>query len=103
MRDLNKRLPREITPVIGALTAPLAPFVPEQFQMQPGYVLILVGFGPPEQRAAAVDEVRTSCAPLFEFVTPMPFAALQQMFDQANWWGSTTTRSRPTSPRSPTT
>jgi hypothetical protein len=87
MRDLNQRLPREITPVIGALNAPPAPFVPEQFHLQPGYVLMLVGFGPPEQHAAAVDEVRTGCPPLFEFVTPMPYTALQQMFDQANGWG----------------
>ena len=87
MRDFNQRLPREVTPVIGALNAPPAPFVPEQFQLQPGYVLLLVGFGPPEQHAAAVDEVRASCPPLFEFVTPMPFTALQQMFDQANGWG----------------
>ena len=50
-------------------------------------MLVLVGFGPPEQHAAAVDEVRASCPPLFEFVTPMPFTALQQMFDQANCWG----------------
>ena len=88
MRDFNQRLPREVTPVIGALNAPPAPFVPEQFQLQPGYVLVLVGFGPPEQHAAAVDEVRASCPPLFEFVTPMPFTALQQMFDQANCSGA---------------
>jgi Berberine and berberine like len=47
MRDLGKRLPREITPLGRSTHRP----------------------------------------PLFEFVTPMPFTGLQQMFDDANGWG----------------
>lgn len=56
--------------------------VPAQYQLQPGYVLLIAGFGTPEQHAAAVERVRAECPPLFDFVTPMPFVALSEMFDQ---------------------
>ena len=86
-RDLAARLPRELTPKIGALNAPPAPFVPEEHQLRPGFVLMIAGFGGPEQHAAVVEEVRRDCPPLFDFVTPMPYTGLQQMFDEANCWG----------------
>jgi Berberine and berberine like len=87
MRDLAERLPRELTPIIGAMSAPPAPFVPEQHHFQPGYVLMIGGFGTSEQHSAAVEQVRAECPPLFDFVTLMPFTALQQLFDEANSWG----------------
>ena len=86
-RDVANRLPREVTPMILALNAPPAPFVPEQHQLQPGYVLMLAGFGTPEQHAEIVEVVRTGCPPLFDFVTPMPYTALQQLFDETTCWG----------------
>ena len=47
---------------------------------------MLAGFGPPEQHAAVVAAA-AAAAPLFEFATPIPYAGLQQMLDEAAPWG----------------
>ena len=86
-QEVGAALPAEINVVLAALNAPPAPFVPAEYQMQPGYALMIVGFGSPEEHAGVVATVRERLAPLWEFVTPMPYAALQQMLDEANAWG----------------
>ena len=80
-------LPPEINAVVGAVNAPPAPFVPEQHHFQPGYVLLLTGFGAAAEHASVADRVRRSLPPLFDLVTPMPYLALQQLLDEANAWG----------------
>jgi FAD/FMN-containing dehydrogenase len=87
MREVSATLPRGLSPILGAINAPPAPFVPEAHQLQPGYAMMIAGFGSPEQHAAAVEQVRAQCPPLFDLVTPMPFVALSEMFDEANSWG----------------
>jgi FAD/FMN-containing dehydrogenase len=87
MREVSATLPRGLSPILGAINAPPAPFVPEAHQLQPGYAMMIAGFGSPEQHAAAVEQVRAQCPPLFDLVTPMPFVALSEMFDEANGWG----------------
>jgi FAD/FMN-containing dehydrogenase len=84
---LAATLPRDVNVMIGGLNAPPEPFVPERHRLQPGFALLLVGFGSAEQHAEVVDQVRRELPPLFDFVTPMPYVALQQMFDQPNCWG----------------
>jgi hypothetical protein len=37
--------------VVGALSAPTAPFVPQQHHFAPGYALLLTGFGSVQERA----------------------------------------------------
>jgi hypothetical protein len=70
-----------------ALNAPPAPFVPPRYHFAPGHALILVGFGSAEDHAAALVPAREACPPLFEFVTPIPYVALQQMLDGTAPWG----------------
>jgi FAD/FMN-containing dehydrogenase len=86
-RDLIPALPPELTVITAALNAPPAPFVPEQHHFQPGYGLVVVGFGSAEEHAAVVEKIRGTLPPLFEFATPMPYVALQQSLDEANDWG----------------
>jgi FAD/FMN-containing dehydrogenase len=86
-RDICGSLPSEANVVIGALNAPPAPFVPAEHHFKPGYALIVVGFGSPEEHEAVVSQARTALPPLWEFVTPMPYLDLQQMLDEANGWG----------------
>ena len=86
-RDVCPSFSAEIGVVVAGLNAPPAPFVPAEYQLQPGYAVMLVGFGSPEEHAAAVSQVRERVLPAWEFVTPMPYAALQQMLDEANAWG----------------
>jgi FAD/FMN-containing dehydrogenase len=70
------------------LSAPPAPFVPEQYRFLPGHALLVVGFGQPEEHQAEVSRIRKAMTPLFELVTPIPFVALQQLFNDSATWGT---------------
>ncbi|MGH8960917.1 MAG: FAD-binding oxidoreductase [Jatrophihabitantaceae bacterium] len=87
IRDIVATLPRELNVLVAALSAPPAPFVPEEHVFSPGYAVILVGFGTAEEHAEYAERIRSGVPPLFEFVSPMPYAALQQMQDEATAWG----------------
>ena len=86
-RDVIAGLPPEVTFQVVALSAPPAPFVPEEFHFRPVYALVAIGFGAPEQHASVAQQLREGLPPLFELVTPMPYTALQTLFDDANAWG----------------
>lgn len=88
-RDAIPALPQNTASLLGvALNAPPAPFVPEQHHFAPGYALLVVGFGSAEEHAQAVAPIRAACPPLFEFITPIPYTALQQIFDDSAFpWG----------------
>ena len=88
-RDFVKTLPDEATGFLGiGLSAPPAPFVPEQYRGRPGHALLVAGFGSAAEHASIVAPIRRAVAPLFELVTPMPFVALQQMFNEMATWGT---------------
>jgi FAD/FMN-containing dehydrogenase len=86
-RELMRNLPREVNIIIGALNAPPAPFVPAEHQLQPGYALVITGFGSAEAHDRVLARIRAELPPLFEFTTPMPYVELQQMLDESNAWG----------------
>jgi FAD/FMN-containing dehydrogenase len=86
--ELNTSLPPDgFTFMVGGLNAPPAPFVPEEHRFRPGAVLLIAGFGSQEEHAAVVTKVREQLPPVFQFATPMPFVALQQLIDEANHFG----------------
>src|SRR5215207_8384494 len=87
VQDVVDSLPREVTTIIFGFSAPPAPFVPAEYHFQPGYALFLVGFGSAEEHAAVAEQIRGTLPPLFEFVTPMPYVALQQLLDEAGSFG----------------
>ncbi len=101
-QDVLDSLPREVTAITAGLNAPPAPFVPAAFHFQPGFALLLVGFGSAEEHAAVAEQIREKLPPLFEVVTPMPYIALQQLFDEAGAWGLFGYERESRSPRSPT-
>jgi FAD/FMN-containing dehydrogenase len=87
-REYLPTLPARSGNLIAAgLSAPPAPFVPEQHHFVPGFALVVVGLDSPEEHAALIAPVRAGVPPLFELVTPMPYAALQQMLDESAPWG----------------
>jgi FAD/FMN-containing dehydrogenase len=86
-REVIAKLPPDVNIVPGSVSAPPAPFVPEQHHFQPGYVMVVTGFGSAEEHAQVLAEIRTALPPLFEFAAPMPYTALQQLLDEANAWG----------------
>jgi FAD/FMN-containing dehydrogenase len=85
--DITAEMPPDINAVIGALNAPPAPFVPEQYQLAPGYALVLIGFGSAPEYSKLVNRIRRTVPPLFDLVTPMPYVELQKLLDEANAWG----------------
>jgi FAD/FMN-containing dehydrogenase len=87
MRDVVPDLPRSMNVIITAMSAPPAPFVPEQHHFTPGFALLVAGFGGAEEHASVVSQLRAELPPLFDHVAPMPYVALEQMFDEANSWG----------------
>src|SRR5439155_26934451 len=86
-RDFIKTVPEEMGAFIAGLSAPPAPFVPEQYHFAPGYALVIVGFGSAEEHARVIVPIREAVTPSFELVTPMPYTALQQMFNETVPWG----------------
>jgi FAD/FMN-containing dehydrogenase len=86
-RDMIPGLPPTINVIIAGLNAPPAPFVPEQYRLQPGYALMVVGFGSADEHAATLQSLRNGLPPLWELVDSLPYVALQQMLDEANAWG----------------
>ncbi len=86
-REVISSMPPDVNVVVGGLNAPPAPFVPEDVQLQPGYAMIVVGFGSPEQHAEVLEQARTGVPPLVDFTSPMPYVELQKMLDEANAWG----------------
>ncbi|MDH2442536.1 FAD-binding oxidoreductase [Amnibacterium sp. CER49] len=86
-RELIPTLSRDLNVLIVALNAPLAPFVPPEFQGEPGWALWIDGFGDPDEHASLIERIRRSLPPKWEIATPMPYTALQSMTDEANAWG----------------
>ena len=88
-REYVDQLPEDATAFLAlGLSAPPEPFVPEPYRFKIGNALIVVGFGSPEAHARTIAPAREGMKPLFELVTPIPFVALQQMFNASAEWGS---------------
>ena len=88
-REYIKTLPPEAIAFLAiGLSAPPAPFVPEQYRFRPGHALLVAGFGSAEEHERIVAPIRKAVTPLFELVTPIPYVALQQMFNESAVWGS---------------
>ena len=86
-REYVKDLPDECGVLLAGLSAPPELFVPEEHHLAPVYAFVIVGFGDAEAHAELIDPVREAIAPLIELVTPIPYTALQQMFNGSAPWG----------------
>lgn len=91
-REVIPELPATVGFQIIAMCAPPAPFVPEELRLRPGWALVVIGTTgeQPDADAEPVHErIRaTGPTPLFEYCTPMPYTALQQMSDEDLAWGA---------------
>ncbi len=86
-RDLVRDLPDGLNIISAAVNAPPAPFVPERYRLQPGYALMMAGFGDRTGFDAVADRIRRDLPTLFELDTEMPYVELQRLFDDANPFG----------------
>jgi len=87
IREAVATLPRSCNVLVAGMSAPPAPFVPVEHHLKPGFALLLCGFGNPDEHGQAVARLSSALPPLVEAVTPMPYTALGQAFDEANAWG----------------
>ena len=86
-RDLFGELSRDVNIIVAGINAPPEPFVPQEHWFKPGYALLMTGAGNKEEHERAAARIRDEMPPMFELVTPMPYAQLQQTFDEANAFG----------------
>ncbi len=86
-QKLIDELPREANAIIAGMNSPPAPFVPDAHHFQPGYALLLAGFGTAEQHTAIAARVHRELPPPVEFITSMPYTVLQSLLDEAGDWG----------------
>jgi FAD/FMN-containing dehydrogenase len=86
-REYVRTLPDECGVFLAGLSAPPEPFVPDEHKGQPVYLFAIVGLADEAAHSDLVAPVRNAVAPLFELVTPIPYVALQQMFNGSAPWG----------------
>jgi hypothetical protein len=88
-REFCKSCPDEVTTVLLYLHAPPFDFVPKDVQLKPGYALVVVGTDVTVAERA-VKDLRSFAPPLFDIIGPMPYLAVQGMFDPAQPPGTKT-------------
>lgn len=86
-RDFIPSLPDECGAFLAGMSAPPAPFVPEDLHFTPAFALVVVGLTDEASHAELIAPIKQALAPMVELVTPMPYVALQQMFDESAPWG----------------
>jgi len=88
IRDTIAKLPDGMGALVAAaLSAPPAPFVPEEHHFVNGVAFMVGGWGTPEEHADAIAGARDALPPLFELITPIPYTELQKMLDESAPWG----------------
>ena len=86
-RDYVRGLPEDCGVFLAGLSAPPAPFVPAELHFAPVFALAVVGFEDESSHAQVVAPIKQALEPIVEMVTPIPYAGLQQMFDDSAPWG----------------
>jgi FAD/FMN-containing dehydrogenase len=86
-RELAAAASRDTTVFTVAINAPPEEFVPKEHHFQPGYAVLLAGFGSGDEHDRLCQRARSAVPPLFEHVDRSSYLGLQQMLDEANAWG----------------
>jgi FAD/FMN-containing dehydrogenase len=80
-RDAVAGAPDELTTLIALMTAPPAPFLPEDVHGKKIVVVSLCWTGPLEEGEEVVRPLRALGTPLADLLGPLPYVALQQLID----------------------
>jgi len=86
-REVAAAASRDTTVILVAVNAQQEEFVPVEHRLQPGYALLLAGFGSDDEHAHLCQRARSAVTPLFELIDRIPYTGLQKMLDEANAWG----------------
>ena len=73
--------PDELTTLAAFITAPPAPFVPEEIQGKPVVAVLACHCGDLAAATNQVQPLTTFAEPVAQMIAPMPYAAVQSMFD----------------------
>jgi FAD/FMN-containing dehydrogenase len=80
-RDFVSSAPDELGMVFAFLSAPPAPFVPEHLHFAPMVAIAVCYAGPLEEGLRAVEPLHAFGPPALDLIQPMPYTAVQQLFD----------------------
>ncbi len=86
-REYVRSAPADYGVFLAGLSAPPAPFVPEELHFTPAFGLLVVGLGDADAHGAVIAPITAALQPIVQLVTPIPYVALQQMFDESAPWG----------------
>jgi hypothetical protein len=86
LRGYLEQLPTDMGTFVAGLSVPPAPGIPEQHHGRTALGVMITNWGSPAAHAAAIAPLR-DLHPLTEFVTPIPYTALQQILDESTHWG----------------
>lgn len=81
LRDLMPDAPEDLGAVAAFISAPPAPFVPEEARGKPVVGLVICWTGAHEEGERVVAPLREAAQPVADLVGPMPYTALQSMLD----------------------
>ncbi len=73
--------PRQLAAFFGWQIAPPLPFIPQNRHGDTFCILVVCWTGPPDQVSKAIAPLRNAAPVVAEFVQPMPFPALNSLFD----------------------
>jgi FAD/FMN-containing dehydrogenase len=80
-RDFVEDIPDELTTLVNLLTAPPAPFIPEQWHGKKLVALIGCYVGDPEEGAKAMQPLKELGDPVADLIGPMPYVQMQGLID----------------------
>ena len=80
-RDFTTEAPDELCCYAAIIEAPPAPFLPKEVHGTTVVIFALCYSGPIRKGQKVVEPLRTIGDPIADLVEPMPFTAVQQMFD----------------------
>jgi FAD/FMN-containing dehydrogenase len=86
-RDFMASAPDEVGGGLALISAPPAPFIPEEMQLQPAVGVIYLYVGPVEDGEKAVAPIR-ALEPPVEMLAPLPYVGFQQLLDAGSPKGS---------------
>jgi FAD/FMN-containing dehydrogenase len=82
-RDLLPDLPDELTTKIALATAPVVPFIPEDWHGKKVASVVACWVGDPTEGEEVVRPFRSLGTPIADVLRPIPYLNLQQLFDPA--------------------
>jgi len=80
-REWTSTMPDELSTLVAFLTAPPEPFVPKELIGMPMIVLVLCYAGSADEGELAIKPLRTFTHPEIDLIGPIPYLALQTIFD----------------------